>query len=137
MLAAVRHHRTYYYLGDAPAPPAPDTVMLTIGGTTVRVAESTSYDIPQWGDWARSFGGKIRTDLSANHRGFRITTAEMSASDKDALVSLLRGTAPLTCGGALIGPPSADFHVDAIEVQPVTAYDFRVAFDLEETNAMP
>lgn len=109
--------------------------MLTIAGTTVRVS-ATPYDIPQWGDWARTFGGKIRTDLSANHRGFRITTAELSESDKNTLVALLRGTQPLTCGGELVGSPSADFHVEAIEVQPVTAYDFIVSFDLRETNAM-
>lgn len=110
--------------------------MLSIAGLTVRVS-ATPYDIPQWGDWARSFGGKIRTDLSASHRGFRVTTAELSKSNAETLVATLRATQPLTCSGELIGSPSADFHAENIEVQPVTAFDFIVSFDLRETNAMP
>lgn len=113
--------------------------MLTIEGTDVRIARPTDYSHPQWGDFGRAFSGKLRTDLRAEHRVIRVTTPELTTAETDTLLAVLRGTPPLTCSGDLIGSPSVECHVEpgSIRVQPITATDNVVSFELHETDDSP
>lgn len=107
--------------------------LLTIGDLDVRLAPGTAYEVEAWGDAGRSVAGEMRADVRAHHRAFRITTPILSTTDMEALRDALLATPPLDVSGDVIGDPST-FHPRRIRLQPITAEDWVVSFELHESE---
>lgn len=106
---------------------------ITLGALDVKVADGTTYEVEQYGDVGRAFSGKMRSDIRAHHRVFRVVTPPLSTSDMQTLRSALMGTQPLSVSGDMIGTAS-NFHARDFSFRPVTADDWVVSFTLHETN---
>lgn len=106
---------------------------ITLGTLDVRVAPGMSYEIEHTGDYGRAFSGKMRSDLRGHYRVFRITTPPLETDDMTALRLVLHGTQPVAVTGDMVGT-EADFLVRAIRIQPITASDWAVSFELHEVT---
>lgn len=107
--------------------------MLTIDGLAVPVAFSTTYVIEQDGQLTRAFSGRMRNDVAGRFRVIAVQTPELSVSELSALRAKLDQPGPLPCSGDLVGTP-ADFHAGPYRVEPISATDWRVSFELFKTE---
>lgn len=104
---------------------------LSIEGFDVPVAVGSTYEVAPWGDYARAFSGRQRSDIRARHRTFRVTTVELETGDALALQGLLMGPQPVSCDGDLVDGPTMLFARNA-RVTPLTATDFVLSFELHD-----
>lgn len=113
---------------------------LTIGTTppvTVPVApDGANLEYEMIGDRARAFDGTMRSVRRGTKRRWQIKTALLTAGEASTILGAL-GSAPLTCGGDLMGggttTVNCDPEVKSVHFTPTAGADRRtIEFTLHE-----
>lgn len=111
--------------------------LLTIEGFEVPVLPGTELRDEPWGDYARAYSGRMRSDRRASHRRVRVVASLFdTADDAVALRTILNTPGPVLCGGTMIGD-DAYFHVRDIQFAPQTVDRLSFSFELHETDDSP
>ncbi len=107
---------------------------LVIEGVTVRVEPGMSYEMDPWGDFARAFSGRQRSDIDARHRRYQVTTPPLDKDDALGLRVTLQSPGPLLCSGPLVGEESRMFHARSVQVRTLQNTEQIVSFQLHESE---
>ena len=111
--------------------------LLTLEGFEVPVLPGTEIRDETWGDYARAYSGKMRSDRRASHRMVRVLATYFdTADDAVALRTILNTPGPVLAGGTMIGD-DAYFHVRGIQFTPITSDLLQFSFELHETDDSP
>lgn len=105
---------------------------LAINSLEVQVTRGMSYTVDRVGDVARAFSGKVRSDIRGYNRVLQVATPPLSLDDAEALRWVLLADQPLSVSGDIVGS-TANFFARNVRVQPVTATERSLSFELHET----
>ena len=111
--------------------------LLTLEGFEVPVLPGTEIRDETWGDYARAYSGRMRSDRRASHRVVRVVASLFdTADDAVALRTILNTPGPVLAGGTMIGD-DAYFHVRSVQFAPQTVDRLSFSFELHETDDSP
>lgn len=114
------------------------TGFLLLNGTDVPVVAGTKLTEERVGDIGRVVSLQMRTDTVGVLRVISVITTELTVSEMSAIRAILNSAGTVTVGGTIVGdesPAPAFVVVGPVEIDPVTADAWVMAFELHEAEA--